>query len=115
PNGNPFGLDLSGEIYLEAEVAPRVRETFERRYFDATGIQVSPGRPSEYQMQTNKWGAELRIYFNSERLADYLRSRGINIEGARFYRPEYLYRVNNNDIWWNLIEQYGYRLGRNPI
>lgn len=51
-------------LLLEAEVAPSGNTRFQKRYLAATGTAVSPGAPEYYQSQNNKWGAELRAYFN---------------------------------------------------
>jgi hypothetical protein len=103
------------DVLLEAEVASTKHSEFEERYSRATGQTVSPGRPSHYQDQPNKWGAELRVYFNDADLAAKLSARGMNVENrvTGYLSGAYAYRVNDNDYWWQLVERDGLRLGRN--
>lgn len=102
-------------LLLEAEVQPHGQSRFEKRYFDATGVAVSPGSPVHYQNQNNKWGMELRVYFNEKAIAASLSAMGLNVEKSRdgYRSGEYIYRVNNNKFWWNLVEISGLRLGLN--
>ena len=102
-------------LLLEAEVAPRGRARFERRYQAATGVVVSPGTPEHYQSQSNKWGAELRVYFNDPAMATALKASGVHVEGPRrgYKSGEYRYRFNDNRLWWKLVEGQGLRLGLN--
>lgn len=103
------------DIFLEAEVAPNSQSRFEKRYFAATKVSVSPGSPEYYQSQANKWGTELRIYFNDPGMAATLSATGTHVErGRKGYRSgQYVYRVNDNNLWWKLVEQQGLRLGLN--
>ena len=105
----------SMSILLEAEVAPGSQAKFEERYLAATGVTVSPGAPVYYQSQANKWGPELRVYFNDIELARSLMARGLNVEEGRdgYRSGEYRFRVNNNEYWWSLVEIDGLRLGPN--
>ncbi|MCK9516207.1 MAG: hypothetical protein WCZ18_01675 [Ottowia sp.] len=107
-------LNTNG-FYLEAEVAPAIRATFEDRYRKATGSQVTLGNPPSYQGQTNKWGAELRVYFSKDSARDFFTSNGLHVEANRsgYKSDEYSYRINNNEVWWSLVEELGLRLGSN--
>jgi hypothetical protein len=102
-------------MLLEAEVAPNGKARFEKRYLTATGIAVSPGSPEHFQCQGNKWGAELRAYFNDHAMATVLKASGVHVEGPRrgYKSGEYRYRFNNNKLWWSLVEGQGLRLGLN--
>lgn len=102
-------------LLLEAEVSPGGRTRFESRYQAATGTAVSPGRPEHYQIQGNKWGAELRVYFNDHAMATALKASGIHVEGPRkgYKSGEYSYRFNDNKLWWKFVENEGMRLGLN--
>lgn len=104
-----------GGFLLQAEVAPGQQAAFENRYLAATAVAVSPGNPPDYQAQHNKWGAELRIYFNDAHHAAALSGAGVHVEQGRggYLSGSYLYRVNNNDLWWELVEIHGLRLGSN--
>ena len=106
---NTFGM------HLEAEVAANGLDRFEARYLAATGIDVSPGREPFYQEQNNKWGAELRIYFNDSNLASQLKAVGLNVEhrNAGYLTDKYKFRVSDNDLWWEFVEKHGATLGEN--
>ena len=107
-------INTSGML-LEAEVAPNVFNQFEARYRAATGQNISPGTTPHYQEQTNKWGAELRVYFNDSAVASTFRSAGFNVEvrSTGYLSGEYRFRVNNSDLWWKLVESRGLTLGQN--
>lgn len=113
PTNDPYGFNAAGNILLEAEVAASVQTRFIQRYQAAAGTTVSAGNPQELQLQSNKWGAECRIYFNSVALRDWAQSQGIHVETGRPYQPNYQFRINNNDLWWELVEDYQFRLGIN--
>ena len=102
-------------ILLEAEIAPKSQPRFEKRYFAAASVSVSPGAPEHYQTQPNKWGTELRVYFNDPGMAISLAASGIHVEKARkgYRSGDYNYRVNDNNFWWKLVEHHGLRLGLN--
>jgi len=102
-------------LLLEAEVAPTAQKRFENRYQKATGLSVSPGGPAHYQDQPNKWGSELRVYFNDPGLAVMLQSLGHHVEFPRkgYKAGEFRFRFNDNNLWWKLVEGGGLRLGPN--
>lgn len=101
-------------LLLEAEVAPKAQAGFEKRYKAATKLTISPGTPKHYQSQPNKWGSELRVYFNDPGMAVALAASGEHVEYPRngYQAGLYRYRVNSNKLWWKLVEGYGLRLGR---
>lgn len=111
---NISGINTNG-FYLEAEITPNRQDDFQDRYHKATGTSVTTGSHPSYQQQSNKWGAELRVYFNDESARTHFESNGINVEANRsgYKSGEYSYRVNNNDVWWELVETVGLRLGSN--
>lgn len=106
----PFGKH---GLLLEAEVAPKAQAKFEARYKAATKHAVSPGTPKHYQAQPNKWGAELRVYFNDPGMAVSLAAMGMNVERRQkgYQTGKYHYRVSDNKLWWKLVENHGLRLG----
>lgn len=108
------GLAKCG-LLLEAEVAPRSQSRFEKRYQTAVGVAVSPGSPKHYQSQPNKWGAELRVYFNDPGMAVSLEANGVYVEYRRrgYMAGKYSYRFSDNKLWWKLVEVYDLRLGMN--
>jgi hypothetical protein len=100
---------------LQAEAAPGAQQGFEARYSAATGQNVSPGSPPDYQSQDNKWGLELRAYFNDPTVAAWAAGCGFHVEQGRggYLSGKYVYRVNTNEFWWDLVESRGLRLGLN--
>lgn len=98
------------DVVLEAEVNPNAADRFESRYRSITGASPITG----YQHQPNKWGLEVRVYFNSEvDMSDEFSSIDVYVEqGDRPYRKRWKYRVNDRDFFWSLVEA-GYRLGEN--
>lgn len=102
-------------LLLEAEVAPKAQLKFEKRYQTATGVAVTTGRPKHYQNQRNKWGAELRVYFNDPGMAVSLDAHGVHVEYPRkgYKAGKYRYRFSDNKLWWKLVEVYNLRLGVN--
>jgi hypothetical protein len=110
---DPYGFSKAGKVLLEAEVASSGLTRFSDRYYAATGRRVSSGSTPNFQKQSNKWGAELRIYFDSPKVATELAAHGIHVEEWRPYRGEYQFRINSGEMWWDLVENYGYRLGKN--
>jgi hypothetical protein len=102
-------------LLLEAEVAPSAQARFEKSYKTATRQTVSPGHPEHYQNQPNKWGSELRVYFNDPGMAASLEASGVHVEHRQkgYKAGEYRYRFNDNGLWWKLVKDYGMRLGPN--
>jgi len=107
-------IGIPRPIRLEAEVSQKYRERFQKEYTTLTGSIPQPGTESYHEMHPGKWGRELRIYFNADqRVVGMLRSLGFHVEEEQPYRTEYRYRINNNKIWWKLVEA-GFKLGDNP-
>lgn len=113
PTNDPYGFNVAGHALLEAEVSNSRTSAFESQYLAATAVAVTPGNPPEYQLQPNKWGAECRIYFNSPTVAAYAISLGMHVEGPRPYNNNYTYRINSQELWWELVDIYGFQLGIN--
>lgn len=44
-----------------------------------------------------------------------LEAHGVNVESPRtgYKSGKSLFRFNDNDLWWQLVEAYGLRLGPN--
>lgn len=97
-------------VKLDIETHPRKRESIESKYLELTGEELQEDNVNYYvwEEDTNKWGGELRIYFNGdlEYMPIYLRNIRVTS------RPGYGYenRINNKDLVWDLIE-YGFRIG----
>jgi len=112
-SNHPLGF-RPGQTRLEAEVHPNRLGSFQTQYLNATGQRVDFGNPPELQEQPNKWGAELRIYFNasSQTVAD-LVANGFHVTRPTAYGDQFQYRINNNELWWDLVENHGYELADN--
>jgi hypothetical protein len=108
-----FATQGTHGLLLQAEVAAGARPAFEQRYLLATGRNIVPGNPKHYQAQDNKWGAELRVYFNDPGMAVSLAASGLPVEYGRrgYLAGKFRYRVNKNEFWWELVENHGLRLG----
>lgn len=100
------------DVVLEVEVKSEKAGQFEARYKKITGSNPKIG--TGYQHQPNKWGEEVRVYFNTAvNMLDDFKSLGVYVEkGARPYRKRWRYRTNDKDFFWSLVEA-GYRLGEN--
>ncbi|MFA5423323.1 MAG: hypothetical protein WC374_05645 [Phycisphaerae bacterium] len=93
---------------LDVETHPRRRASFETEFEQLTGIRPEVDNHNYYvwDEEANKWGTELRIYFNnSENASAALRNMIVSP------RPNFGYnaRINNNSFVWRLIE-YGFLL-----
>lgn len=58
---------------------------------------------------------ELRVYFNDDVMKDRMARQGANVElnQTGYLSEKYRYRVNDNELWWQLVERDGLRLGQN--
>lgn len=108
-----YAIQGTHGLLLEAEVAPRAQAKFEQRYQAATGQAVTTGNPVHYQNQPNKWGAELRVYFNDPGMAISLAVEGYHVENSlkAYQGQNYRFRVNSKKLWWAFVEDHGLRLG----
>ncbi len=99
------------ELLLEVEVRPNLAEKFINQYAEITGLRVAPNE--NFLIQPNKWGRELRIYFDADVMTvQTLVALGYKVEKRFARHPEYQYRINNQGLFWDLVH-YGYRLGIN--
>lgn len=100
------------DVFLEVEVPQEKAHSFDTEYLKITGTMpvLGPG----YKYQSNKWGREVRVYFNAEaELLDDLASIDVYVEQReRPYQTYRTYRINDRDFFWSLIRA-GYRLGEN--
>ena len=102
-------------VLLEAEIAPIAADDFQNEYYANTG-ESAVGNP-HYQIQDNKWGRELRVYFDApDWVVESMRVLGYLVEerGGAGYRANYAYRCNSPNLWWNLVSG-GYRLGERRL
>ncbi len=95
---------------LDVETHPREQDAFERKYMELAGINPVSDDRNYYVLNQNadKWGKEMRIYFNGIRNNLPRKLRDLVVSS----RPNsgYEFRVNNNDFVWRLIE-HGFLLG----
>lgn len=105
-------FNVATDVVLEVEVPSSAAGRFEAEYQSKTG--ESPELGVGYQHQENKWGREVRVYFNSKvDLSDEFTLIDVHVEqGSRPYRQRWVYRVNDRQFFWALVEG-GYRLGEN--
>lgn len=101
------------EVFIEAELHPRRRNSFEKEYQDFTGLSVpTVSNISPYYVwgeETNKWGLELRLYFMSdENILEELEN--ICVNNSRHGYEKYDKRINNNDFIYDLFKN-GFILG----
>lgn len=100
----------SQEVFIEAEGKPshirKFIDDYNRKYGE--NLQMMDEGLIVLQEDANKWWLELRIYFNDKAgMPD-----DVKVTKNTVYRPEYRYRINNNDIIRELFD-YGYRIGFN--
>ena len=95
---------------MEAEVPESASENFRRRYRKATG-ENPEGQPGYSRIATkdssDKWGAELRIYYPEKNGAQFDYPEGIE---PRTSTREGELRINNNSFWQRLVLG-GFKLG----
>lgn len=95
---------------LDVETHPRTRQKFENNYFQRTGEVPIEDNVNYYiwDETTDKWGSEMRLYFNGNLSTMPTLLREIRVSS----RPSsgYDHRVNNNEFVWRLID-HGFLLG----
>lgn len=95
---------------LDVETHPRTRQKFENNYFQRTGEVPIEDNVNYYiwDETTDKWGSEMRLYFNGNLSTMPTLLREIRVSS----RPGsgYDHRVNNNEFVWRLID-HGFLLG----
>ena len=93
---------------LDIETHPNNQARVERQYMNLAQIQLIEDNANYYvwETSTNKWGAELRIYFNkNSNIPVDLEHMAVS---PRFEDNRYNARINNNDFVWLLIK-YGFQ------
>jgi len=110
---DPYGFRKLDHPHFDAEVSKSSQPDFEHHYYLATGQRIRPNITADYFSIDNKWGAELRIYFNAREVAIAFRKEGVHVEEWPPFRSEYRYRINLSRVWWDLVERWGFRIGIN--
>lgn len=95
---------------LDAEMHAKSRHRFESRYISLSGETPQPDDQNYYILHddADKWGVELRIYFNADKscLPQAIQSMVVSPRPGGRYNT----RINNNELIWDLIE-HGFLLG----
>ena len=105
----------SGKIWIEAEMSNGSKRKFDTRYKTLTGASV-PIISSSYPYyvwapDANKWGVELRVYFQSDDTMPNCLQNIVTDNGRSGYEG-YNARVNSNEVIWELFAN-GFILGGN--
>ena len=97
-------------VFIEAEAKESRMENFitEYNFRYSSSIGLSDEGIISLDNDANKWGLELRCYFDNRNGFP----TGIQITANRVYRPEYPYRFNDVNVIWELFD-LGYRIGLN--
>ena len=91
---------------LDIETALSTQASVQSKYLILSGNQLNLGKNFyQWPSGTNKWGSELRIYFNSN--SNIPLSLKSMVVRPRYNPGNYNARVNNNGFVWDLIE-YGF-------
>lgn len=97
-------------VRLECEAKAGKLGGFCKDYTTKTGI--APDMSAVHTIE-DKWGVELRVYFDGSDAADRLGSEGHRVENRETgFGSERQYRVNSKDLFWEMVDS-GYRLGNN--
>jgi hypothetical protein len=96
---------LATSADLQAEVPPKSRASFERKYRDIKGRNIPPTVTGYYPLigdDINKWGPELRIYFYATEAEIDELYFGEYVEVRDGTQPAQ-YRINNNAFFYQLL------------
>ena len=98
------------EVFIEVEAKEGRIDRFIREYnaYHSPSISIHDDGIIALDEDANKWGMELRCYFDNANGFP----AGIKITSNRAYRPEYSYRFNDVDVIEELFD-LGYHIGLN--
>jgi hypothetical protein len=97
-------------VFIEAEGKPSRIQSFIDDYNNQYNemLRMDDDGLIVLQDDANKWGLELRLYFNDKSgIPD-----GVRVTRNSVYRPEYKFRINDISVIKELFN-YGYRIGLN--
>lgn len=99
-------------IFIEAEANKDKMNSFIEKYNDKYGKQINISSEGICLLgNVDKWGVELRIYFNST--SDIPNNWNARKYANRKYRAnEFSYRIDDNALVWFLFDN-GYHIGYN--
>ena len=98
------------QVFIEAEAKESRMANFIRDYNSSYSPRIGLTNEGIISLDNdaNKWGLELRCYFDD--CTDF--PEGVQITSNRVYRSEYPFRFNDKDVIWELFD-LGYRIGLN--
>lgn len=93
---------------IDIETHPDSQNSVETTYSRLSGENLIKDGVNYYvwDQDTNKWGAELRVYFRSDN--DIPTTISSMVRSTRFAQGDHNARINDNDFIWSLIK-YGFR------
>lgn len=103
---------LAARADLQAEIPLKSQANFEEKYRLITGEQLRQSTPGYYLLEdpnVDKWGPELRTYFQADPNELDRLYFGEHVE-IRQGTSAGLYRINNNAFFYKLLE-LGFRIG----
>ena len=105
-----FFKETDQQVFIEAEGRPQVIEKFIDDYNYKYGHSIDEDEDGIIVLQpdADKRGLELRMYFNDQTGIP----SGIRVTRTRGYRGEYLYRINDNQLIYDMFS-LGYKIGYN--
>lgn len=105
-----FFRETEQEVFIEAEGKPSVIESFINDYNYRYGHHIDEHEEGIIVLQknANKWGLELRMYFNDKSGIP----STIHVTKTRGYRGEYSFRINDIQLI-NDMFSLGYEIGCN--
>lgn len=88
-------------VFIEAEAKESRMRNFIAEYNSrlSENLNIADEGIISLENDANKWGLELRCYFNDRNGFP----GGVQITSNRAYRPEYSYRFNDVDVIWDLF------------
>lgn len=105
-----FFKQSNQEVFIEAEGKPSVIHNFINQYNSNYGHYIDESEDGIIVLQkdANKWGLELRMYFNDKSGVP----AEIHVTKTKGYRGEYSFRINDIDLI-NGMFSLGYEIGCN--
>lgn len=105
-----FLKSTNQDVFIEAEGKEDAILNFIEKYNNkySESIDVNDEGIILLEEDANKWGIELRCYFdNAIGVPD-----GVKVTQNTTYRADYRYRINDVGLIWELFD-LGYRIGKN--
>lgn len=105
-----FFKESEQEVFIEAEGKPKKIEKFIDNYNAEYNHNINESEDGIIVLQddANKWGLELRMYFNDKSGIP----SGVSVTKTKGYRGEYSYRINDIGLIYDMFS-LGYEIGCN--